>query len=206
MPTYFTELLCTTYITEQASEARNFIIRSICIYNILHSYSFMQATEPHSNCSLKRDIFPMYPNTFCSFRTWSSEEMNGQKSRDMRGWRRFGQHYVKAPDWRYLSDLSGETPFGEKLNQLDPFHPYMYMYIHSHSIILTWHHLRFFHPERIRSYSRWISQIGTRHKVTHIETATSGDHCRAERGFFNTSNMCHFFIYLNAAKSEKNSK
>lgn len=44
-----------------------------------------------------------------------------------------------------------------------------------------WHHLRFLHPERIRSYSRWISQIRTWHKVTHTETATSGDDCRAER-------------------------
>lgn len=114
----------------------NSIVRSICIYNILHSGSFMQATEPHSNCSLKRDIFPMYPSTFCS-NEWT------KITRHETSWGGLGQHYVKAPDWRYLSDLSGEITFGEKLNQLDPFRPYT-----SHSIILTWHHLRFFHPEK----------------------------------------------------------
>lgn len=84
-----------------------------------------------------------------------------------------GQHYVKASDWRYLSDLSGETPFGEVHGErlTNWMHPIYYY----------WHHLRFLHPERIRSYSRWISQIRTWHKVTHTETATSGDDCRTER-------------------------
>lgn len=60
-------------------------------------------------------------------------------------WDKSGQHYVKASDWRYLSDLSGQNPFGGMTNQLDASHPYTVTHYY-------WHHLRFFHPERIRSY------------------------------------------------------